>query len=291
MADKRFFLQASLVFIAFLLAATSAGPVVTTIYGQVEGVQTTISQEYLGLPYAAPPVGLLRFRPPVAPNSWSGVRDATSWSAACPQTGSTPVAQSEDCLYLNVYAPADATSSDKRDVMFFIHGGSFTGGTANTPSFNASRLASTTGVIVVVTNYRLGILGLIGHIDMIADSGTFGNYCLMDLVMALTWVKDNIAAFGGNPNSVTIFGQSAGAAGVGILLTVPAAKGLFHRAIMESGAPIVLADASLYSQISSYMITGLGCPFAGDFLGCFRNLSVASILSFQSKVPFMVCTL
>lgn len=199
---------------------------------------------YLGVPYAAPPVGDLRWKAPQPADPWKGVRKATEFSNACWQTPYPPAAAiyqaklpplSEDCLYLNIWTPANS-SKDRLPVMFWIHGGGFTRGTANTSAYNGEVLARK-GVVVVTINYRLGIFGFFAHPGLSAESGhhASGNYALLDQIAALTWVKKNITAFGGDPGKVTIFGESAGSWAVNALMASPLAKGLFQRAIGESG--------------------------------------------------------
>jgi para-nitrobenzyl esterase len=211
---------------------------------------------YLGLPFAAPPLGELRWKPPQPATPWQGVRAATAFGPQCLQSGGSPksvyfeysggdLPSSEDCLTLNVWAPAAAKDLP---VMVWIYGGGFQVGGAARPVFNGTRLAER-GVIVVSMNYRVGVLGFLAHPELSAESAQHasGNYGLLDQVAALQWVKKNIAAFGGNPGNVTIFGQSAGATSVVHLMASPLARGLFHRAVAESTAlppkMAALADA------------------------------------------------
>jgi len=196
---------------------------------------------FLGIPYAAPPVGDLRWKEPQPPASWTGVRDATKFGARCEQwpiwadyifLDSGP---SEDCLYLNVYTPAD-TRNKKLPVMFWIHGGGYTAGSGSEPRYTNSGLPLR-GVVLVTINYRLGVFGFLASEDLAKESaGSAGNYGLMDMVSALQWVRANIAEFGGDPNNVTIFGESAGSFAVSTLMASPEARGLFQKAIGESGA-------------------------------------------------------
>lgn len=211
----------------------------TTTSGIVEGfVGKHAALTWRGIPFAKPPVGKLRWHPPQHPESWKGVRETVDFSNICPQfsnattPGLTGVVGDEDCLYLNIYAPPNAQGLP---VMFWIHGGGNSFGHAGT--YDASRLATSQNVIVVTTNYRLGHLGWFAHPafqtgDAVHDSGNFG---LLDLIYALTWTRDNIAAFGGDPNIVTAFGESAGASDVVALMSSPLAAGLFHRAVVQSG--------------------------------------------------------
>lgn len=197
---------------------------------------------YKGIPFAAPPVGKLRWTAPVAAASWSGVRDATEFGARCMQS---PIfsdmvfrdkGPSEDCLYLNVWTPANSTSA-RLPVMVWIYGGGYRAGAASEPRQDGEELAKK-GVVVVNFNYRLGIFGFFAHADLAKESihNATGNYGLLDQVAALQWVQKNIAAFGGDPANVTVFGESAGSFSVSNVIASPLGKGLFVRAIGESGA-------------------------------------------------------
>ncbi|MCP3390271.1 carboxylesterase family protein [Bradyrhizobium sp. CCGB12] len=191
---------------------------------------------FKGIPYAAPPVGPLRWRAPRPPAPWDGVRDALTFGAGCLsalENDHRPGPRDEDCLYLNVWTAA-VHADEKRPVMVWIHGGGFQFGSSANPATDGGALAAR-GVVVVSFNYRLGIFGFFAHpyLDTEAPSG---NYGLRDQLMALRWVKANIASFGGDPDNVTLFGESAGAMAVGILMASPLARGLFHRAIGQSGA-------------------------------------------------------
>ena len=216
----------------------SAEPEVKTASGTVRGMKEGDVASFRGIPYAAPPVGPNRWRPPQPVTPWKDVRDATKVCADCPQRawpGSTAI-QSEDCLFLNVWTPATATKKSKLPVMVWIHGGAFVGGSGSGPGSAGDAFAKQ-GVILTTINYRLGRLG---HFAFPALSKEHpeepkGSYAFMDQIAALKWVKENIAAFGGDPNNVTIFGFSAGGVSVHSLLTIPAAKGLFHKAISHSG--------------------------------------------------------
>ena len=197
---------------------------------------------FLGLPYAAPPVGNLRWRAPQPPAPWKGVRDATQYGSHCIQGRVfddmvfLDPGPSEDCLYLNVYAPAAAKGNSKLPVLFWIHGGGYTGGASSEPRHSGDALP-TKDVVLVTINYRLGILGFLAASDLAKEAGGHaGNYGMLDMVAALQWVRANIAKFGGDPANVTIFGESAGSFAVSTLMASPFASGLFHKAIGESGA-------------------------------------------------------
>ncbi|HEX3912329.1 MAG TPA: carboxylesterase family protein [Steroidobacteraceae bacterium] len=202
------------------------GPVVKTRQGEAQGTLADGVVVFKGLPFAAPPVEDLRWRVPQPAAKWSGVRAATAFSPSC--------AQAEDCLYLNVYEPADAKKGAKLPVMVWIHGGAFLFGSGS--AYDGSQFARQ-GVIVVTINYRLGRAGWFAHPALTAENpkGPLGNYGLMDQIAALNWVHDNIKEFGGNAKNVTIFGESAGAISVNYLMLAPAAKGLFEKALSESG--------------------------------------------------------
>ena len=212
---------------------------VDTASGAVRGVQRDGDGvlAYKGIPYAAAPVGALRWHAPQPVQPWTTARDATSFGNRClsalPNDPEPGPPRGEDCLFLNVWTAARAPA-EKRPVMVWIHGGGFQFGSGSAPAFNGTRLAGK-GVIVVTFNYRVGVLGHLAHPELDREGGS-GNYGLMDQLAALQWVKSNIARFGGDPGNVTLFGESAGAHAVGILMTSPLATGLFHKAIGESGA-------------------------------------------------------
>ena len=188
---------------------------------------------FKGIPYAAPPAGELRWRPPRPVVAWEGVRDASGSGPICVQNGGRDVPQDEDCLFLNVWAPRE--TSAPRPVLFWIHGGGYTGGSGSTALYDGTRLAAD-GAVVVTINYRLNVFGFLAHPALSAESphGASGNYGLLDVVAALEWVRDNVALFGGDPDRVTIFGESAGGGAVMSVMLIPAAGGLFHRAIAQS---------------------------------------------------------
>ena len=208
--------------------------------GKVSGVAANGIVSFKGIPFAAPPVGALRWKAPQPVKAWTGVKQATEYGPSCMQDqnfakifGATAPIQ-EDCLYLNVWTPAK-TAGDKLPVMVWIYGGGFVGGMTSIPAYDGTRLAEK-GVVLVSVAYRLGVFGFLAHPELSKESGKgSGNYGLQDMIAGLQWVKANIAKFGGDPSRVTIFGESAGGIAVSMLAASPAAKGLFARAISESG--------------------------------------------------------
>jgi len=223
-----------------LPAAADTAPIVVTSAGKVQGTAAGQVHAFKGIPYAQPPTGAMRWKPPLPAQKWKGVRDASQYGAACiqpkPKTESiyswTLPAVSEDCLTLNVWAPAKA---DKLPVFVWIHGGALWGGSGGEPLYEGTAMAGQ-GIVVVSINYRLGVLGFFAHPALSAESrrNVSGNYGLLDQIEALTWVKKNIAAFGGDPGNVTIAGESAGGLSVMYLMAAPEARGLFHKAVLQS---------------------------------------------------------
>lgn len=220
--------------------------IVSTKYGKLEGETTRSGERFTGIQFAQPPIGPLRFEAPRPPTPWSGVKEATTFGPAAPQIG--PVnriirsiigaagsRQSQDCLYLNVWTPR--SDNARRPVLVWIHGGAFILGSGSTSLYKGGRLAERADVVVVTINYRLGALGFLNW-QAIYDQGDQppANLGIRDQIAALEWVRDNIDRFGGDPGNVTIFGESAGAMSIGTLLGVPSARGLFHKAILQSGA-------------------------------------------------------
>ncbi len=254
-------------------------PVVATADGLVRGLATSATDEFLGIPYAAPPVGPLRWRPPQPAARWPGVRDATQFAPHCPQPPSFfgVASMSEDCLYLNVFTPPGGRrlAARRLPVMVWIHGGALI--TGESDAYNPAGLVRH-GVIVVTINYRLGALGFLAHPALASrPGGPSGNYGLMDQQAALRWVQRNIRAFGGDPRNVTIFGESAGGLSVLSQLASPGARGLFSRAIVESGAynltqaPLATAEAA-----GEAFAAKAGC--ASQTAACLRSLPVSAIL-------------
>ncbi len=252
--------------------APAAKPVVATRTGAVSGTGGEI-ESFKGIPYAAPPVGALRWRAPEPAKPWKGVRDATRFGDDCmqrPYVISTGQKTSEDCLTLSVWTQGHARNAH-RPVMVFLYGGGFIGGSAAYPLYDGARLAAN-GVVVVGLNYRIGIFGFLAHPALTAESAhrASGNYGLLDQIAALKWVQDNIAAFGGDPKRVTVFGESAGAVSIAVLMTSPLAKGLFSQAILHS--PDVPYLATLAAAEKS------GAALGAD-LAALRRMSATELLA------------
>jgi len=280
---------AKLIAAAMLFASIAAAHAADTESGRIEGLREQGLTVYKAIPFAAPPTGDLRWKPPQPVKPWTGTRLAKTFAPACMQTGvsmpgETPPQTSEDCLTLNIWTPAEAPS--RAPVLVWIYGGGFANGSASMPLYWGDRLAKR-GIVVVTVAYRVGALGFLAHPELTRESPnhTSGNYGLMDQIAALEWVKRNIASFGGDPNRVTIAGQSAGAMSVSILMASPRAKGLFHRAIGQSGGffePVQLAPSYLLANAERD-----GEAFAKSLgassLAALRKLPAAAIL--QGDLP------
>jgi para-nitrobenzyl esterase len=235
------------VLLPILAAASSsaAAPSVHIAQGVLAGTERDGVAAFRAIPYTAPPVGALRWKAPAAPKAWRGVRDATAFGPVCPQppvdwAGHDLDRTSEDCLTLNVWTPR-AKPSARLPVMVWFHGGGYTAGAGSQGTYEGTKLARR-GVVIVTVNYRLGALGFLAHPALTAESPlhSSGNYGLLDQIAALKWVRANIAHFGGNPANITIFGQSAGGGSAMLLTISPQARGLFHKAIFESGSALKL---------------------------------------------------
>jgi para-nitrobenzyl esterase len=236
--------------LAVLTAAPAlAGPVVTIPQGRVAGEEAGGVVVFKGIPYAAPPTDRLRWRAPAQPVRWRGVRPANAFGPVCPQApvdwaGHDLDRTSEDCLSLNVWTP-HASAGARLPVMVWLHGGGYTAGAGSQSTYDGARLAQR-GAVIVTINYRLGILGYLAHPALSRESprGTSGNYGLLDQIAALRWVQTNIARFGGDPTNVTVAGQSAGGGSAMLVTVSPMARGLFAKAIFESGAALGLPGAT-----------------------------------------------
>jgi para-nitrobenzyl esterase len=232
--------------------------------GTIEGVEENGVQIFRGIPFARPPVDALRFAAPQREEAWSGTRKCHEFGPSAPQSpmalplpGMEVGPIDEDCLYLNVYTPA--ADDERRPVMVWIHGGGFVIGSGSQPIYHGAPLAKRGDVVVVTTNYRLGPLGFLHLPDLCPEiEGAVGNAGIRDQIAALEWVKENIAAFGGDPENVTIFGESAGGMSVGTLLAAPAARGLFQRAIPQSGAAHNVHTRETATEVARHFLEELG---------------------------------
>ncbi len=263
--------------------------VVETVYGKVQGVQKGAVQVWKGIPFAQAPVGALRFRAPQRVLPWTGVRDATRFGQIAAQVpmrmesmfGSSKVPSGEDCLYLNIWSPG--ADGARRPVMVWIHGGAFVTGSGSTPWYEGSSFATHGDVVVVTINYRLGALGFLHLTDVGGDASEFASNCgLLDQVAALEWVRDNIAAFGGDPANVTVFGESAGAMSIGTLMAMKASRGLFKRAILQSGAGSSVSKREAGTKVASELLTELGLDT--HRLAALKDVAVDRLLEAQTTV-------
>ncbi|MFI5095187.1 MAG: carboxylesterase/lipase family protein [Candidatus Acidiferrales bacterium] len=269
------------------------GTIIHTESGWVQGVVQRNLIAFRGIPYAAPPVGNLRWRPPRPPVRWKGIRDASRFGHVCAQINyNGQYAGSEDCLTLNVYM-SRTTTSRRQPVMVFFHGGGDIAGDGQAPPFNLPPLANH-GVVVVTAEYRLGILGFLAHPLLTAEGGgASGNYGSLDQIAVLHWVQRNIRAFGGDPHHVMAFGQSAGSYDMQALLAAPSAQGLFSVAGMESGA----LPAGLFFPLSDLeaasapFVAYFGCNTVADVLACLRKIAVRKIVDYLSQNPSFINSL
>ena len=253
--------------------------ILSTNYGKIKGIQQLDHQSFLGIPYAKPPIDDLRFREPQPMDPWEGIKDATKFGLIAPQNhiDSTPIEQeeNEDCLYLNIWTPG--ADEKVRSVMFWIHGGGFLIGAGSRPRLNGGTLASYGDVVVVTFNYRLGALGFLDLPNVPPNIG------IQDQIAALQWVRENIHAFGGDPHNITIFGESSGSESVVILLSIPRAKGLFHRAIVQSG---VANPLSYKRELSRKCAKELLSKFHVDEqdIKTLREVQISKLIRVQKKI-------
>jgi para-nitrobenzyl esterase len=265
-----------------LFAQGTSGPcVVRTPSGVLRGESTDGVRVFRGVPFAEPPVGPLRFRPPVKKTAWKGERDATRFAPAAIQTGDPAVSKSEDCLYLNVWAleGAAAKSGAGLPVYVWIHGGGFTGGNSFAPIFDGTEFARE-GVICITVAYRLGVLGFLDMGPLLgAEYAGSGNNALRDLILALEWVQENVAAFGGDPARVTLGGESAGAKLTDILMGVPEAQGLFHQMISESGGAERVWPASNATAVAK----GFGDVWGARGAAGLKTASATELMAAQTS--------
>ena len=269
-------------------APAKNGPIVLTKNGKVQGDTDNGARRFRGIPYAKPPVGDLRWKPPAAVASWSDVLPALDFKSECAQPSwiQGPESDNEDCLYLNVWTPDPAPASALPVMVWLPGGGNQNGGASdNSPLIAGGRLydgrdlAATRNVILVTINYRLGVFGFFSHPGLTAEGSNSGNQGLLDQQAALAWVRDNIAAFGGDPKNVTLFGESAGSQDTCLQVVSPGSSGLFHRAISESGGCTTYrkTKADAEQQVTAFS-DAVGCTGASDELACLRNKSVKDLL-------------
>jgi carboxylesterase type B len=264
-------------------------PIAVTRDGVVQGFSAGGVDKFLGIPYAAPPVGSLRWRAPQPPARWRGVRSATALPPACPQLANSngPRSENEDCLYLSVYVPRGQGHAGDRSrhggrerglpVLFWIHGGGLTTGTGN--QHDGTLMATTNQEIVVSINYRLGVFGFMAlpALSSEAPDHASGDYGLLDQIAAMRWTRENIAGFGGDPRNVTIAGESAGAYSICSLLTSPAARGLFARAVMESGS-CISTPLPTAEQTGTQFAAASGCTDPATVAACMRSRTAGQLL-------------
>ncbi|MGK2958217.1 MAG: carboxylesterase/lipase family protein [Acidimicrobiales bacterium] len=270
---------------------------IETSTGTIRGGRNGDAYVFKAIPYAQAPIGELRFSPPVPTQPWAGIREATQFSTVAMQNassvdrmlGSKAPEMSEDCLTLNVWTPG--LDDTKRPVMVWIHGGSFLSGSGRAPWYDGMAFATLGDVIIVTINYRLGPLGFLylADLDNVGEKfdgelASSGNVGLLDQVAALQWVQDNIANFGGNPDNVTIFGESAGAMSIGALLACPSAKGLFHQVIMQSGAADNVISTDEARRVTHQLLDELGLSKEANVIAKLRSLPVDVLLEAQANV-------
>ncbi|MET0709751.1 MAG: carboxylesterase family protein [Tardiphaga sp.] len=285
-ALPRSVLAAALITLSFApaVAQSPSGPVVTTANGPVRGTAHDGVHDFRGIPYALPPIGALRWALPQPAKPWTEPRDATAYGSGCPQVaryGLTEAGYNEDCLTVNVTVP-DGAAGKKLPVIVWIYGGAFVGGSS--ALYPLTKMANTGNVVVVSLNYRLGVFGFMANPAF--DASSNGSYGLEDQRLALRWVQNNIAAFGGDPKNVTIAGESAGGASVCMHVIAPKeTTGLFHKAIMQSaGCAQPLRSVAEASTIGEKVASLAGCPAGPDALACLRGKPVKELLEAGATV-------
>jgi para-nitrobenzyl esterase len=285
-------LLAAIIAPALLVACSHASSLIRTPGGQLQGFVDADVEHYLGIPYAQPPVGALRWRAPQPVPPREGILAVQDNPSACAQF--IPLRKSlvgsEDCLYLNVWTPA-AKPAEPMPVMVWLHGGGFIVGQGSYSDGDGLELAAQNKVVVVTINYRLGVFGFMAHPALSEEDPAHpgsGNYGIEDQTAALRWVRDNISAFGGDPDRVTVFGQSAGAISVCAQLASPLAAGLFQRAVIQSGPCVTpLPDLDSASTLGDAVATGLGCDESSDLLACMRGNSAQAVADILAPDPTM----
>ncbi|RLV63200.1 hypothetical protein DV515_00018514, partial [Chloebia gouldiae] len=276
-------LLAWILFLGGTALVATEQPEAETKYGRVRGYPFTVDTAertvnvFLGLPFAKPPLGSLRFSEPQPPEPWEGVRDATSYP---PIKEKVPLQVSEDCLYLNVYTPVSTGKQEKLPVLVWIHGGGLVFGAAS--SYDGSAIAAFDNVVVVTIQYRLGIAGYFST----GDEHARGNWGYLDQVAALRWIQENIMHFGGDPGSVTIFGESAGGISVSALVLSPLAKGLFHKAISESGTVTQGLFTDQPKEDAQKIAAASGCEKSSSaaMVECLRGKTEEELLQITLKM-------
>ena len=266
---------------SFETRAGQASCLVTTTSGAVQGLDVGPSCTFLAIPYAAPPTGSLRWRPPQPATPWTTL-NAITQGPNCPNVNNGPPAGNENCLHVNIWV-RDPLPTTPAPVIVWFHTGGFVAASNNFVNHNGRRLAEETGVVIVEPNYRLGPLGFLSHAALANESPdhpTSGNYGLLDQQFFLRWVRDNIAAFGGDPNNVTISGTSAGGDSIGLHLVLPGSAGLFHRAIIQSGTPTIRWPTSTETQAQgAAFATALGCVDPATVVTCLRGKTFQQVLT------------
>jgi para-nitrobenzyl esterase len=266
---------------AVISAASARGPIASTASGRVRGRVAGGTDEFLGIAYAAPPVGKLRWQPPQPAAAWSGVRAAVKLPPRCPQlkNGNGPMSVDENCLYLSVYRPRGTTARDRLPVLFWIHGGGLTTGSGN--QHNGALFAKTDRVEVVSINYRLGALGFLDLPGLRGGKAAAGNYGLLDQEAALDWTHSNIAHFGGDPRRIAIAGESAGGYSVCALLASPRVRGMFSRAIIQSGS-CQTTPASVARRSAVAFARSAGCRRVATMVRCLRAKPARQLLKLHA---------
>lgn len=268
------------------------GTIVESVYGKLRGQKKGNVTVWKGIPYAKPPIGDLRFRAPQPPEPWEEVREAALFGPSAMQAsngvmeffGNQTNNTSEDCLYLNVWSPA--ADSKRRPVMVWIHGGAFTSGAGSSETYDGHSFSAEGDVVVVTFNYRLGALGFLHLGDVGGDDFSGSCNCgILDQVAALQWVQANIGEFGGDPERVTAFGESAGAMSIGVLMAVPKAKGLFRQAIMQSGAAANVLSSTIAEKVGSRLLAAL--KIGHGEVGKIRQIPAQQLVDTAALLPAM----
>lgn len=265
--------------------------IVETNYGKVQGEFLGDVYVFRGIPYAKPPVGTLRFKAPEKCDKWEGIYDATKFASIAPQTpsdvmnflGNQITTMNEDCLYLNIWSPAP--DNKRRAVMVWIHGGAFVAGSGSSPWYDGRNFAKNGDVVVVTLNYRLGVFGFLHLNELNEHYPTSGNNGILDQIAAIEWVKENIHHFGGDPERITVFGESAGAMSIGAMLGIPKARGLFQQVILQSGAAHHTISSKKGTEVTKQFLNLLNID--EDNIDKLQQLSMDDLLQAQSQLPMM----